>query len=726
MIISRRTKEATKTGLSMAIAYGIALQMDWAEPMWAGLAVAMISLATIGQSLNKAALRMLGTFVAAVVALIIIALFAQDRWPFILFLSAWVGFCTYMMGGTKNSYFWHVSAFACVIILVDGGINPVNAFDTAMLRTQQTALGILVYSLVTIFLWPSISHADFDKVTRQLISTQHQLYQAYIKLILGQNNADNAETIQTLRMQVLQQENQFVQLLAAAERESHEVSELAEQWGAFRDHVMELSETMERCYERFTEVQEFDIQDLLPNLTELSGEIDERFSQVSRMLAGEAPTQMPQPIKFKLNSGALNKLSYFQKAAITIFLTRLHSLEPLTRNLFATVSDIKGFASEDDDVSVASIQKPGQIVLPDRDRLYAVVNMVATTWLAYLAIIYVNDIPGGAGILSMGVPIGMMLATTPQLSVSSLIVPIFSSILLAGLCYVFLMPHLSSFFGLGLFIFLFTFTISYLFFEPQQRLSRAAALMIFLTITSITNEQSYSFLHVTSTGLMFVIVFLLLSFTVYIPFSPRPERVFLRLLSRFFHSSEYLISTLARDSQKSMTRLESLKQAFYMRELTTLPNKLLIWARLIETGTYTGTLPERVQALTTNLQALTYRTQELLETFDSSQAESVVQELFTDTRSWRLEIQNTFQHLSKDPAMGDSEIFCNKLTKIMDRVEERISGTANNSSTGEISPREVRNFYRMLGAFRGVSVALVNYVESTDVIDWTQWREERF
>ena len=61
--LSTRTKEAIKTGLAMAIAYGIALSMDWEKPYWAGFAVAFISLATTGQSLNKGALRMLGTLV---------------------------------------------------------------------------------------------------------------------------------------------------------------------------------------------------------------------------------------------------------------------------------------------------------------------------------------------------------------------------------------------------------------------------------------------------------------------------------------------------------------------------------------------------------------------------------------------------------------------------------------------------------------------------------------
>ena len=93
----------------MTIAYGIALTMDWDEPMWAGLTVSVISMATTGQSLNKAALRMFGTLIAASMALLLINLFVQERWLFMLFLSLWVGFCTYMMGGPKNQYFWQVS-----------------------------------------------------------------------------------------------------------------------------------------------------------------------------------------------------------------------------------------------------------------------------------------------------------------------------------------------------------------------------------------------------------------------------------------------------------------------------------------------------------------------------------------------------------------------------------------------------------------------------------------
>ena len=175
MPLSIRFKESFKTALAMTIAYGIALGMDWDKPYWAGFAVAFISLATVGQSLNKAALRLLGTLVAVVVALTLIALFPQDRWLFILALSVWVGLCTYMMAGGKYQYFWNVGGFVVVVISASAGPDSVDTFHIAILRTEETGLGILVYSLVAVLLWPSNSHAEFNAAARKLAAIQHRL-----------------------------------------------------------------------------------------------------------------------------------------------------------------------------------------------------------------------------------------------------------------------------------------------------------------------------------------------------------------------------------------------------------------------------------------------------------------------------------------------------------------------------------------------------------------------
>ena len=725
MILSRKTKESIKTALAMTISYGIALSMGWGEPMWAGFAVAFISLATIGQSLNKAALRMSGTLLAAVIALILIALFSQERWLFMVFLSSWVGFCTYMMGGSKNQYLWHVAAFACVIICMDGGVDPINAFDTAMLRTQETGLGILVYSLVAIFIWPINSCAEFEAATCKLASTQQQLYQVYMKLMHSQENVKEA---QALRMQLLQEQNRFQQLLGAAETDSYQVVELRQQWQHYRDKVVELSEALERWRESFAEVQTLELQNLLPNITDFSNELNTRMTQVNRMLAGDAPTCKLQVIELSPNQGEVNKLSSFHKAAVTVTLLRLQYLEQLSRDLFDSISDIKNFGSAS--ASVEEKHTSVMFFVPDPDRMLAVVRIMVSMWLAYLALIYVSDIPGGPGIVSMIVPIGMALANSPQLPIAKLFMPAITSILFTGLLYIFVMPQLSSFLGLGLLIFAVTFSVCYLFSAPQQMLGRVFGLAIFVSIASISNEQNYSFLVVADTSLMFSLVFFILMITAYIPFSPHPERAFLRLLGRFFRSSEYLIATMNQEPHRElktpMMRLNDWKKAFYTRELISLPGKLSAWGRFIDSKVLPGTSPEQVQNLTSNLQALTYRMQELLEIGDSVQEEFLVQELLNDIQSWQIKVQEAFQRLSDDPTSGNKEKFRARLSEIMDHLEGHIKETLNKAGEGQLSAQYGENFYRLLGAYRGVSEALICYTGSTDGIDWSHWHEERF
>ena len=40
--------------------------------------------------------------------------------------------------------------------------------------------------------------------------------------------------------------------------------------------------------------------------------------------------------------------------------------------------------------------------------------------------------------------------------------------------------------------------------------------------------------------------------------------------------------------------------------------------------------------------------------------------------------------------------------------------------------RDEEKFYRLLGAYRAVSEALVDYAGDTADINWARWREERF
>jgi len=66
---------------------------------------------TVGDSVNKGALRLFGTFAAGSVALLLAALFPQDRWGYLLCATLYLALCTYMTGHSSRWYFWFIGGY---------------------------------------------------------------------------------------------------------------------------------------------------------------------------------------------------------------------------------------------------------------------------------------------------------------------------------------------------------------------------------------------------------------------------------------------------------------------------------------------------------------------------------------------------------------------------------------------------------------------------------------
>ena len=720
MILSTRTKESIKTALAMVIAYGIALSMNWERPYWAGFAVSFTSLYTAGQSLNKATLRMLGTLLAFVVSLIVIALFVQERWWFMVVLSIWIGFCTYMMCASKHSYFWFVAGFVCAVISFDAGPNPVNAFHIATLRVQETGLGILVYSLVCILLWPTSTRSELESSTRDLIVTQRKLYSSYLRTMI---NHDTDDEIHAIRMQTVQTRNRLNQALIAARTDTYEVKELYGQWLLFQDQSTDLLETLARWHASLKEVENLDLNLLLPNLDALTNDIEPRFALIEGMLAGDAPEWTPQAIDLSFNKDAIHPLTHFHRAAFMVTWIQLQHIEELTRSLFDTVCSLKGFGPSIPESESAKKHTPWSGLLPDIDHIIAAVSAMTGLWLAYLLWIYI-EIPGGTGFVGTMGAMTMVVATTPQLRPSSLIPTIVAAITFAGMLYLFIMPQLSSFVGLGLMLFVVTFAICYLFAAPRQGVIRSISLAMLLSTLGVSNQQSYSVLSVPTSILMMTLIFSLLALTAYIPVSRQPEHAFLRLLGRFFHSCDYLMTTMRWDLTYKPTRLDHWKKAFHSREIMTIPDKLVSWRSGIDTKT---TSPDQLQALTTHLLALTFRIQELLKAPRTPPTEFLMHEMLPDMRAWLQDIRETFQRMQYGETTASTDAMRDRLTTTLEHLDVRIKETLNKVATNEkISDLDAQRFYCLLGAYRGLSEATIEYAGIAEGINWSRWRETRF
>ncbi len=200
-------------------------------------------------------------------------------------------------------------------------------------------MGILVYTLVSAFLWPSDTRGALDEATRKLFTTQAKLYRTYRGLLSGHGTAEDSRP---LRLQEVQLLSQHEQALRGAQTDCYEVWEMRHQWWRFHHQSAALMETLEHWRESFPEIQSLDHGKLLPNLETVRAELNGRFEEIERMLAGEAPARSPQPVTLAIDKAAMNALTHFQKAAVAVSKFELDRLGALSRSLFDCVKDLKG------------------------------------------------------------------------------------------------------------------------------------------------------------------------------------------------------------------------------------------------------------------------------------------------------------------------------------------------------------------------------------------------
>jgi hypothetical protein len=94
--------------------------------------------------------------------------------------------------------------------------------------------------------------------------------------------------------------------------------------------------------------------------------------------------------------------------------------------------------------------------------------------------------------------------------------------------------------------------------------------------------------------------------------------------------------------------------------------------------------------------------------------------------AWRESIESIFVKWSDNPGSESAVDLEQRLAAVLSALEQRIDATVEQADRQSFSEEEGENFYRMLGAYRGVSEAVVAYAGNAASIDWAEWNEEKF
>ncbi|MFS2108131.1 FUSC family protein [Sphingomonas sp. Sphisp140] len=145
-----------KSFAAAMLAYYIALRIGLPRPSWAIVTVYLVSQPSAGASLGRGVYRLVGTLVGALATVAILPTFANEPLVCSLVLAGWIGLCLFLslLDRTPRAYAFVLSGYTASLIGFPAVAEPGAIFDTAAVRVQEIALGILCAVLVHRYVLP--------------------------------------------------------------------------------------------------------------------------------------------------------------------------------------------------------------------------------------------------------------------------------------------------------------------------------------------------------------------------------------------------------------------------------------------------------------------------------------------------------------------------------------------------------------------------------------------
>jgi len=145
-----------KVLLACLLAMWLSLRFELDQPRTAMLTVAIVMQSRSGMVFAKSYYRLIGTLVGVVVSFILVALFAQERVPFLLYMALWIGLCTAgsMIYRNHQSYAFVLAGYTLCIVGLPATLAPGQTFSIGITRISEILIGLFSATLVSDLILP--------------------------------------------------------------------------------------------------------------------------------------------------------------------------------------------------------------------------------------------------------------------------------------------------------------------------------------------------------------------------------------------------------------------------------------------------------------------------------------------------------------------------------------------------------------------------------------------
>lgn len=145
-----------KVLVACLLAMWVSMLFDLGQPRTAMITVAIVMQTHSGMVLAKSYYRLIGTIAGIFASIVLVALFAQERLPFLASMAIWIGICTAGSVILRNhqSYAFVLAGYTLCIVGLPAAFEPDRAFYIAADRVSEIVIGLFCATLVSELVFP--------------------------------------------------------------------------------------------------------------------------------------------------------------------------------------------------------------------------------------------------------------------------------------------------------------------------------------------------------------------------------------------------------------------------------------------------------------------------------------------------------------------------------------------------------------------------------------------
>ena len=686
----------------MALAYLIPLSQGWAQAQTAAITVMLIAaIGSVSESILKGAMRVVGTVIGAIIGMTLIALFPQERMLYLLSLSIIVTIVLYILRAYKGDpTIFMLTAMTMMMVFKNGEVDDVLIYGLD--RTYMTIFGIMVYTMVGIFLWPVKMEDATQESASSLSASQLELFK-------------HRDAVEVERSKLLSSLLEKETVLSTATKDTGSTDIDLSQWHSLVHHYKNINAQLTLLALHDKEPYSEYITSFIPNYAVLEREIEVLFEQIQNVWSEKKQIAVPPMLEVIYKTEEIRKLSHLERASLVSMMQDIKTLHEELRLLAIKLNSVH--STMPTVFNTDNIPENSRFLWGDIEHLKGALVSFIIFWVATLFWITMNP-PGGFIIVTLATALSVLTTFTP-IKPSMLIVVFTLSFVFATVMYITVLPYLHYAWELGLFIFFYSF-ISFYLVNSKMTIFFLLGLFTF----NITNVMYYDFNIFMLILMMFYLFLFLLHIFYYVPFSTKPERLFCHTKNRFFMLSSILMDRARkREEGKEGMLLRSMEKYAELHLVFTVKS-MQLWASKINTEYFDKIDKETLVTFTKECEKFAYLV-ELLYYRDIK--------MLDNSLILKLRKNYTLPYLSKlleayaeGKNVQEVDAFWQNETHIVQKVEKSLSGSLEHIDFEQYTGKEIAQMYENISLRRNVWLSLFSCQKSMKKLDFKTLEESRF